>query len=1128
MVRVIRPTAEMTVTPEDVVNFEFEAHDDHGIARAELVVYEESPIAGEAPSILSVQEIPLGDQQLSRHVAAAAQLDLSQLDVSEGANIAYAVRVTDNRRLQLARPQTQRSADVQGNLAANEQSKPDGDPTAPAGAPSKSNEVNKDTTQTTAENRPQAAKSPQKDKTASGEPAKDAASKQKPDGLANNVEAKGGANDDALQAKQTAPSAAASGNKKPARETNKSRLADASKDDPENDHPPLVAQAPNDDPLANGESKTDPQDKTRIASNAAPSTADSPSAALEQDPSRESSAAEGQADLPSKAESLASEEEQRPTPQKSVAQPNGPTQPQADPSSVANPAKNNGQRTASMADASAQRPIAKAAEESQAQNAESNRLRLRVAQRLVSAAQDSDEPGSARMKIRERLQQMDRELKPCESALQTLVETAGQSGIGDPQIEQLRGVDARLERVDRIIADLRKESKDTPYAFAGLQMMEIGRAQITPARSGVYGNAPAWRRRRGQPGRSAAPREPRPGAAGRTPARYERVVREQALADSLEEAVKIYEVYIANTQRLMRRQSKPSANPLQRKMAIVEVDQAYLDRLREVLEMRQDLMAEFARILGDDPRLLGKYMDIIKRRRTSLRDTLAELHERQTIAATELQGWRKADPTQREDVWLLAVELRLRESAPLAVEASELEERTVSQFPLSQDTTYGAPAAVIGAVRQIALRARSAASKARRLMRNPYDERIDLVADVDDLTLLMVEFDAALEQLQHDKSDDEIGEFVTNRLSESRALAERVIAWAETAAHIQNKRFDKLVLVDQRRLAARTEQLRLAMQDIDGDLNGQFRGQAPAETLDMARRLQDLLEAITFNQTAATFELDRGELANGEAQQSLALRRFEEAEALFDEMRRTIVEEADKENPENPDVADLVDPTLDEFLARLEREPNLNALLGIPNRPRNLKIMSDWMLWDEERGTAPTALAQSVRRARRRAEEEQTRARAAPTSNDKDDDMNDEQWRQIASAEEAEEKLQEKIDALRRKAKDPRTDKEQAEKLRKLAKQLEAMRKQLADRDIDERTWREMVRSDQMRAVLKAAASGEPMPDTQWNRLLSSLGAGLWQASSRTPPEDYRQAIEQYQEQIRRLINQEAIDAAQP
>ena len=41
---------------------------------------------------------------------------------------------------------------------------------------------------------------------------------------------------------------------------------------------------------------------------------------------------------------------------------------------------------------------------------------------------------------------------------------------------------------------------------------------------------------------------------------------------------------------------------------------------------------------------------------------------------------------------------------------------------------------------------------------------------------------------------------------------------------------------------------------------------------------------------------------------------------------------------------------------------------------------------------------------------------------------------------------------------------------------------------------------------------------------MSSLDKGLWQVKRRTLPEDHRAAIEQYQEQIRRLINLGAAD----
>jgi hypothetical protein len=69
-----------------------------------------------------------------------------------------------------------------------------------------------------------------------------------------------------------------------------------------------------------------------------------------------------------------------------------------------------------------------------------------------------------------------------------------------------------------------------------------------------------------------------------------------------------------------------------------------------------------------------------------------------------------------------------------------------------------------------------------------------------------------------------------------------------------------------------------------------------------------------------------------------------------------------------------------------------------------------------------------------------------------------------------------------------------------------------------------MARSDQMRAILRAAALGEPLPASQWNRIVSSLDDGLWQVRRRTPPEQYRRAIEQYRERIRKLMTLEAAD----
>jgi hypothetical protein len=329
--------------------------------------------------------------------------------------------------------------------------------------------------------------------------------------------------------------------------------------------------------------------------------------------------------------------------------------------------------------------------------------------------------------------------------------------------------------------------------------------------------------------------------------------------------------------------------------------------------------------------------------------------------------------------------------------------------------------------------------------------------------------------------------------------------------------------VDQHQLALQTELLRIDIQGIDQQLAAQFREGVPESVTAMATELKLLMESVAFNQQAATFELTAEQLQAAEAQQGLALAGFQRAEELFDRIRRQVVEEADKINPDNPNIADLEDPTLDQLLERLEREPDLNALLGIPNRPRNLRVMADFFASADGDSPVPSVLEQAAEQARQRAKQEQQEARRMRLDRE-EADKSEEEWRQIASAEEAQAKLEAKILELKRQADDAATEPDQAVRLRQLAEQLEQMRTQLGGKPVDDRQWQEMVRSDQMKAILKAAAKGEPVPDTQWNRLMSSLGDGLWQVRRRNPPEQYRQAIEQYQERIRKLLSTEAAD----
>ena len=88
-----------------------------------------------------------------------------------------------------------------------------------------------------------------------------------------------------------------------------------------------------------------------------------------------------------------------------------------------------------------------------------------------------------------------------------------------------------------------------------------------------------------------------------------------------------------------------------------------------------------------------------------------------------------------------------------------------------------------------------------------------------------------------------------------------------------------------------------------------------------------------------------------------------------------------------------------------------------------------------------------------------------------------------------------------------------------LAQMLQEAREGGLSRD----KWVELANADEMKAMMEAFAKGLPIPDSQWNRLLSTLDTGLWQVRGRTPPEDYRKPIEQYQDLIRRVLNAESL-----
>lgn len=1192
--RVISPTDEMAVAFDDVIPIKFEAHDDHGIATAELVIYDESAAEeGEEPEILKVIPIPLGDQELEKHVLATTELDLNKLGVEEGTNISYTIRVTDTRMLEID-PDNMRArmaeakdgdskeesqmADATGQKKS---SKEKGDATQKSNkASDPSAEDMKDMLASAGDlNKEQRAARD----TAEGDDSAEATNKQS--GKSSNTESEasneerneGSENADSktttIDGKDSETGTAANNDEpttKESSESDRQGIRTVKKDDAAtNSDPENPTTDPRDktekdasgnpDELSKEESKGDPAEPTgekREVDN------------LENDPAKEGKAETAiakrnvdQKDGPltdprngdeageSKDDVGDGSKNSQPDSQKDSSERDAENAKEMLAKAVAEVREKNDARKNSAGGSNDsesrkdrkendQEPSEKDTPQNataaftpqqseSGQNTETKKRKLKITQKLTAVAAASGRKATA-TKIRDRVVRIDEMLAEVETALTAVVER----NIPDAdRSEQFRLLDKQLGDIETYVAELRKDTKEEQFAFVGLQMVHITRTHVTPARDRTY----------------RAIREPL-GTDNPTVAlhhvvraremldallkRYDRVARDEELAKALDESVEMYEVFVERSQQLMR-EARQNMNPLKRQMAVIEVDQDYLDRYAEVATMRREMMAELGRMLGEDPRLLSRYLDIVRRRRQSLRNQLSEIVIRQEEVTTELSNWLLAEEDQQADLWAIIAEIRMHSATPLAKEAAGLAERVEQAMPLILRTDQTTPALVIEHAQKIARLAREITFDRNKFLQQigQKDEPFDLLTKAEQLSYLFGELDAGLEQLNFENDDsDETDTYVNARLLESRTIADQADAWAQLAGQLEKRRYAGLAEVDQQSVALLTELLRIDMLGMEDELNDQFQQTAnsdlPGEIADMIRELHGVMEAITFNQAAATFAATKDRLPAAEAQEIMALDGFEKAEKLFDRIRRAVVAALDEYDIDDPNIADLQDPTLDEFLARLEREPNIEAQLGIPNRPRNLRVLAQSMTGQSGNGgdllsDARQAAQQRARSAMKMVDETQKQGGKNEKNEKPESEMTDEERQERKKAKEMQEKLEKSLASIKEKIEDPQTTKEQRRKLEEMAANMKrVLDSSNSDHDSESAgEWERIVESEKANEMLKALASGKKLPDSQWNKLLSTLDDGVWQVGGKTPPEDYRKAIERYQERIRQLMS---------
>jgi hypothetical protein len=225
----------------------------------------------------------------------------------------------------------------------------------------------------------------------------------------------------------------------------------------------------------------------------------------------------------------------------------------------------------------------------------------------------------------------------------------------------------------------------------------------------------------------------------------------------------------------------------------------------------------------------------------------------------------------------------------------------------------------------------------------------EMLSDAGRLYKALTNLQVALRQIAVRQQDDESAFFASNRLVEAQRLITDTSAWIrQTRAHKEGN-YGAAAEVEQYRLAMKTDELAGKLGSIEETLSGLLSGQEgdaklPAPIADKAREFIALLDKeASPNQLGAVYALHSNQMPRAAERQKAAGEALNRAVKAYDEMMRLALAELDKLPVQDP-IADLLDdPTLDELLAQLEREIPLQELLGIPQRPSNLRIIADWL-----------------------------------------------------------------------------------------------------------------------------------------------------------------------------------------
>ena len=962
-VKILKPTKTRVLLPDEAIDIHFKASDDHGIQKMALRVYTQRK--GEKEAQLHEVEIPLDPESDNRKVKGSVELDLAQFDLKDGDSIRYEIRASDNFV-----PQEDEESDLlpmkdvelekaNDSLVDNKGASDDAPPT------------------------PQDPKNPSVASATSKGNANDAASES---------------DSSAAKANEAAPKDAVAQSDSPTPNQNADQQPADSTADP-NDSPQNSAEdiasnenkigkpgtpgtpKPADDntgadstqDIASNENKTGTPKPADLAADdtskdSAPSTPSTPSATPNSDQamkpnSQENSQENSQADSLAKGSQSASESKTPSDNNASSGQSSQASQSQQANSSSKNNSETDPSKSDSDLAAKEDKPDASKEDE---QDSTTPDEAEKMAARSSDKGQQGQSSSTGQQKIKvdkyaggftsEHRKRLEIDIAPTLELLKKSLDSAGKSVrevMMDPNSfaetnAKLTGAAADLKTGSDAVFTLTEKTTKTPYAFVGLRLESIRAADITPAHGEVLKAVETQDEQRLQHSSVAWNHIDRALASiEKLEQKYDEVRRELKRADDILAFKKVYSLYIEKAMMAFG-QSGGAMNGQNRKQAEFELDEEYLKRLKEVLELQQEMRAELARILEDDPQLLRRHINRMNDRAVSIRDQLSLAANAQRQLTEEVVKWSsaKSKPLELADHNLDAIEGHLAEIEGLANRLGDVQNQFISWLPLVESAQTGEAAEaveqfkaagvglteIVAEVETIFEQGGAQANAKRQIepilaKSTKVENQLSLVAE-------------SLQQLNSDSTDPEIVNNTARRIPVLQSLRRDMQQWAGKLELHGDGLIHEVYSVDQENRREELLMYSVKIASLESQLVSALSGtdsQMPDGVAEKTVSLQKQVDAeIPSSQLLAAQTLENGNSDLASLQQQEIMQDFEKAEKTFDEILQAIADELDKIEPEDPIAALLRDPTLDEILAQLEREMDFMEQLGLSRRPTNL------------------------------------------------------------------------------------------------------------------------------------------------------------------------------------------------